>query len=341
MATLFDHQLTTTQDSASVVKDGDYIALPLGDLEAGEMPFDVYLKTKSGGSGELQYIVCCPRGAIFEASWIDTLQKKGLSNSYFHKNDLSRVIEYLHHNLRQALQDKNFPPKQKATKVYDLTILWVQRFFTEQQAQLGAQIKMGYECIDLLIDCIQQEQYIYSWLIELCRSNSFLYAHCLNTCLIGMTFVKSLGWQDRKMRDFGLGILLHDIGMTKVPISLMQKPTRLAEDELEQIKRHVTIGYHLLKAFSVLGQEALLMVLQHHESGDGSGYPEGLKLAAIHPWARILRIIDSYEALTSRRSWRQAIEPPKALRIMLEEWRTGTLFDAYYLEAFIKFLSKE
>jgi HD-GYP domain-containing protein (c-di-GMP phosphodiesterase class II) len=81
------------------------------------------------------------------------------------------------------------------------------------------------------------------------------------------------------------------------------------------------------------------MVLQHHEYGDGSGYPEGLKLAAIHPWARVLRILDSYEALTARRRWRQEHNPSQALWIMRQEWENSVVFDPHYLARFIKFLA--
>lgn len=81
------------------------------------------------------------------------------------------------------------------------------------------------------------------------------------------------------------------------------------------------------------------MVLQHHENGDGSGYPKRLKAPNIHAWARILRILDSYEAMTAERPWRPALEPKEALWIMFEDWKKSRLFDQNYLMSFIKFLA--
>jgi HD-GYP domain-containing protein (c-di-GMP phosphodiesterase class II) len=83
----------------------------------------------------------------------------------------------------------------------------------------------------------------------------------------------------------------------------------------------------------------MVMIFQHHEFGDGSGYLQGLKLPMIHQWARILRIIDSYEAMTSNRSWREKYDPLGALQEMRQEWSNKGIFDTNYLVAFIKFLS--
>jgi HD-GYP domain-containing protein (c-di-GMP phosphodiesterase class II) len=80
------------------------------------------------------------------------------------------------------------------------------------------------------------------------------------------------------------------------------------------------------------------MVLQHHENGDGSGYPEKLRLASIHPWARILRILDTYEAMTADRPWRLARSPQETLWAMRNDWQKGRIYDPAYLKAFIKFL---
>ena len=83
------------------------------------------------------------------------------------------------------------------------------------------------------------------------------------------------------------------------------------------------------------------MVLHHHENGDGSGYPDGLKIDGIHHWARILRILDSYEAMTAERPWRHAMEPKEALWLMRNGWEKNKLFDKNYLQTFIKFLASK
>ena len=79
------------------------------------------------------------------------------------------------------------------------------------------------------------------------------------------------------------------------------------------------------------------MVRQHHESSNGSGYPLGLTNDEIHPWARILRILDSYEAMTSLRPWRPPISERQAWRIMASAWVSQGAYDQDYLKSFLVF----
>jgi HD-GYP domain-containing protein (c-di-GMP phosphodiesterase class II) len=90
-----------------------------------------------------------------------------------------------------------------------------------------------------------------------------------------------------------------------------------------------------------MSREALLMVLHHHENGDGSGYPEGLKLVSIYPLARVLRLIDSFEALASPRSWRAGHPPAQFLWIMRQDWQRSGMFDVSLLVEFIRFIAGE
>lgn len=77
---------------------------------------------------------------------------------------------------------------------------------------------------------------------------------------------------------------------------------------------------------------------QHHENGDGSGHPWGLPLKSIHPRARVVRIIDSYESVTSQRPWRPGLSPKEALWAMRREWQQSRVYDKTVLMAFVKFL---
>jgi HD-GYP domain-containing protein (c-di-GMP phosphodiesterase class II) len=159
--------------------------------------------------------------------------------------------------------------------------------------------------------------------------------------MMGLAFVNHLNWSPFKIKEFGLGGLLHDIGMTEIPQNLLNKATPLTPDERHQIERHPNNSARILKGLNCLGMQSMLMVQQHHENGDGSGYPQGLKLAEINPWAQILRIIDSYEAVTSPRPWRPALTPLEALLKMCGEWKQGKIYDPGYLDAFVKFITKK
>jgi HD-GYP domain-containing protein (c-di-GMP phosphodiesterase class II) len=111
----------------------------------------------------------------------------------------------------------------------------------------------------------------------------------------------------------------------------------LSDQDWEEIKAHPNRGAALLTSLAPLPEEVLVMIRQHHEGTDGSGYPLGLKRDAIHPWARVLRILDSYEAITSLRPWRPPMNERQALRLMTSAWSAQGGYDQEYLELFLAF----
>jgi HD-GYP domain-containing protein (c-di-GMP phosphodiesterase class II) len=196
--------------------------------------------------------------------------------------------------------------------------------------------------LDNLFGVIKSDRHNLLELLHVKRHKSFrLYTHCLNVCLLGMAFTSYLGWSREKVLGFGLGALIHDIGLVRTPRAVLEKTGKLTAEEMLEIKRHPIDGFRLVQGFVNLPWDALQMVLQHHENGDGSGYPKGLKTANIHSWARICRILDSYEAMTDKRPWREAMEPKDALWTMHSDWKRSKVFDQNYLTSFIKFLASK
>lgn len=341
MRKLLDHDFKTSSMARPFShQDEGFVPLSLDNLvpEQG-VSFAVYLKTKIPSTERYQYHLCCPPGEIFKMEWARKLQMQGIKQVYFQNQEQAQVVQYLFTHLSTVMEDNNLPIHTKASRVYDATLLWTRAFFTEAVARTGEQILLGIKFVDSLFDCIRRDHYHRDWLLKLCRHDQTLYTHSVNTCLLGLSYTRFLRWSDPRIKAFGLGALLHDVGMTKVPATALCKPGPLSEEDWDLVRKHPTTGMHLLKDYSAVCYEALLMVQQHHEYGDGSGYPERLTLKAIHPWARVLRILDSYEALTARRSWRPPQAPVQALWIMRREWENSLVFDPNYLSRFIKFLS--
>jgi putative nucleotidyltransferase with HDIG domain len=148
------------------------------------------------------------------------------------------------------------------------------------------------------------------------RHDSGLFTHSVNVCLLGLAFTRHLGWPEPEAEIFGLGALLHDIGMIYLPRELWTKTGPLSAEEREAIRTHPQRGVRLLENFADLPGTVFYMAAQHHESDDGSGYPLGLPERAIHPWATLLRLLDTYEAITSIRPWRAPLSSPKALQVL-------------------------
>lgn len=152
---------------------------------------------------------------------------------------------------------------------------------------------------DLLLD------YLYHMLPS---EDDMTHAHCLNSALIAGVFAK---WLSLSEEDTDILIkcgFLYDIGKLKLPDELIWKPGRLTDLEYMKIKTHTFIGFDLLKELD-LNPHIINAALMHHERCDGSGYPSRLRGDKIDRFAKYIAIIDSYEAMTSARMYRQTLHP--------------------------------
>ena len=143
---------------------------------------------------------------------------------------------------------------------------------------------------------------------------------------------------DRRMLEAIDGAaLLHDIGKLGIPDRLLQKPGPLTPDEYDQVKQHAIIGADILVGDGVPRPLALI-VRHHHENWDGTGYPDGLRGEAIPIGARVLAIVDCYDALTSDRPYRRALSPERAVAMIVE--RRGTMYEPAIADAFLRIVEQ-
>lgn len=126
--------------------------------------------------------------------------------------------------------------------------------------------------------------------------------------------------------------LLHDTGKIAVPEHILNKPGRLTPAEFETMKRHAPIGAQVLAAIE-FPYPVAPVVRHHHENWDGTGYPDGLKGEEIPLGARILSVVDCFDALTSDRPYRRRMTTEEALRIIVD--RRGTQYDPKVVDAFV------
>jgi putative nucleotidyltransferase with HDIG domain len=156
--------------------------------------------------------------------------------------------------------------------------------------------------------------------------------HCRRVSENSVRLGLRLGVRGSELRDLKWGAYLHDIGKIGISENLLQKAERLTEEEMKLIQQHSYLGYSMLRNIDFLSGASVL-VLQHHEKYDGSGYPLGLKGKAIHLFARIFAIVDAYDAMVFDRPYRNAMplkEAASELRVC-----KGTHFDPTLVEAFL------
>jgi len=148
---------------------------------------------------------------------------------------------------------------------------------------------------------------------------------------------RALGWDNEAVRQLRLAAPMHDVGKIAVPDRILLKPGRLSPEEFEEIKRHAEVGAAILSGSDApLLEMAREIARGHHERWDGRGYPRGLSRTSIPAAARLVAVVDVYDALTHDRVYRRAMDEDDALELMREG--RGTHFDPGMFDAFMKIL---
>ncbi|MFL5758377.1 MAG: HD-GYP domain-containing protein [Thermomicrobiales bacterium] len=145
-----------------------------------------------------------------------------------------------------------------------------------------------------------------------------LRGHAQRVCGLAVAIAAHLGIRDTSLETIKVAALLHDVGKIAVPDDVLQKPAALTDEEFAVVQEHPGRGYEILSATPAL-QGAAAGVRSHHERLDGSGYPDGLEGDEIPLEARIVAVADVWDALTSRRVYRDSMSNAEARRIMKRE----------------------
>jgi putative nucleotidyltransferase with HDIG domain len=171
-----------------------------------------------------------------------------------------------------------------------------------------------------------------SFLTNIFAHDNYIFAHSVNVTIYTLAMAVKLGYNDKKLNDLAIGGILHDIGKTLLPLEVLNKPGKLTNEEFDLIKKHTEYGFEMLRKQSSVPFLAAHCAYQHHEKLDGTGYPRGLKGNDIHPYAKIMAIADVFDALTSNRSYRNAMLPHDAMEIIFAG--ANNHFDQELIETF-------
>jgi response regulator RpfG family c-di-GMP phosphodiesterase len=162
--------------------------------------------------------------------------------------------------------------------------------------------------------------------------------HCRRVQVYAVMLAQRLGVTPEQLVDISYGSLLHDVGKIGVPDSILLKPGKLTDSEWEVMRRHTLIGHQMISRIKFL-RGAADIVLHHHERWDGGGYPHGVSGEEIPLGARIFSIIDTYDAMTSKRPYKEAL-PIAQARAEIARC-AGTQFDPRIVTEFLRFEDEE
>ncbi len=164
--------------------------------------------------------------------------------------------------------------------------------------------------------------------------DDYTYTHSVNVGLMAMMFGGWLDLEEKEIKKLTYAGFLHDIGKAKIPNEILNKNGPLTNKEFEIVKKHSIESYKIIKDNILISEKTAQAVLLHHERKDGSGYPMGLKGDEIPLFAKILGIVDTFDAMTSDRAYKQHQVPFDVLKMLSEE--SFQSFDITLLDTFTK-----
>jgi putative nucleotidyltransferase with HDIG domain len=273
-------------------------------------------------------------------------------------SDIDSIAEYSQHVWIDAVTEDWVPPEERATlsgqpkkttyinkidaKAEHSAALDTYRVARRLTRTLLDDIRLGGvintdQAKTTVRDCVHsilRNSDALIWMSKIRNQDEYTAEHCLNVCILAIAFGRHLGMNEADLERLGMCGLLHDVGKMRVLPEVLHKPSALTEKEFDIMKAHAIHGRNLLMASPGIPNSTIDVAYSHHEKVDGSGYPRGLKAAGISELAKIIAIVDAYDAMTADRCYSPSVPSTEALKNIFKD--RGTHFDDRLALEFIK-----
>lgn len=245
--------------------------------------------------------VLLSEGTIIHQSFIRKLQAQGVSEVYVEDRRIGKI------NVDDLV----------CRDVRERTAVFVEKAFQEAADGLSIHFPDIQKIVAEIVTEILNKEDVLIQLVNIHSIDDYTLNHSINVCIYSLITAVTLGYDRETLLELGIGAILHDVGKVMLPDVLLNKNDRLSEEEYEQVKEHTIKGYEILEKIEGLSQRAKNIALMHHERMDGRGYPQGLKGDEIDEFAKIVSVVDVFDALTSDRIYREKIEAHLALEYLI------------------------
>lgn len=248
-------------------------------------------------------------GVKLNRSYIDKLKKLGVFYIYVEDERLEDVY---------VEDEKLTQLKQSSMKSMSKIVANLNNY---NEKKLRQSLKTVEEMINYIITVGDVNKSIY----DIKTYDNYTFIHSIDTCIMASFLGISTGYDEFKVKELGVGAILHDIGKTKIPIEILNKKSKLTDEEFGEIKKHPIYGSKILKKIFGTYSPIIKIVEQHHERVDGRGYPYGLTDKQITNFAKVVCICDVYDAVSNDRCYRKKFRPNDAYELILSG--SGSSFD--------------
>lgn len=262
------------------------------------------------------------------------LIENNVDSLYISSENQNEYQLYIEKNIHNIIDDPTISEKSKAGIIYGSAKLMVKDVLNNPT--LKENIKRSKDMVENTVEFVLKGKSTFHSLIKMMSFDYHTYTHSINVCTLAIGLARFSGIDNQLELDkIGTGALLHDVGKTKVSESILNKPGPLTSMEMGFIKKHPQWGHDIMKETDMISAVSYFPIIQHHERENGAGYPDGLRAAQIHTFSKIVAIADVFDAMTTERTYRRAVQSFPALKEMHQD---KGAFNQKLLEQFTKLM---
>lgn len=272
---------------------GELESLPLGLMRDGAITdFDVFVEV--GGI----LVLYAPAPYRWTQGELDRLKADGQTDILFNRADRTKAEAFKKITAIPSV-DETLPPAKRLQEITAIAAEFVKVLFEHELN--AASLAKGKEIASALVRCVDEDPGCVAAFSKLAAHDQYTYYHSGRVAAYALAIAMKMGEDDHaNLQSISLGCLLHDIGKSKIDLSVINKPGPLTAKEWEMMRQHPQLGVDILAA-QRLPLVSMEIVLHHHERLDGKGYPHGLGRNEILPEVTIAAFADTFDALTTNR----------------------------------------
>ena len=309
-------------------KDRYWRAISIDSITPEYFP-SVALFLKTSGN----YVLYKDPDRMFTLADFSRLERTYTEFLYVRSGDMEVLNEFMEDSIAGMLARNDLTSIAKGRILYQTSVNCVIDMF--ESPETTAKLLRCRNLVQNLLQYVASDPHVLDSLKTVVDNNFYIFAHSVQVAALSLLIHEKLfELAADEMMDVGIGSLLHDYGMTFITNEVLEKNDALSDIEYWKVKQHTQEGYDYLRHCGNYGEIVLNIVRYHHERYDGNGYPTGLKGDNIPRSGQVAAICDVYSALIMDRPQRKANTHSDAIKIMLDEAKSG----AFNVELFNKFV---
>jgi len=262
------------------------------------------------------------RDSVLKQGYIDALQEIGYPGIYI-EDDFSKGIE-----VREVID-----PEMRNNAIVAVQGLFTETKFTEQKKAMRM-AKQIENIVKHIVTHIMSNRDTVMNIAFLKTFDNYTFQHCVDVGVLSIMLGAELKLKRSALVQLGKAAFFHDIGKTMVPKNILHKPARLTPEEFDIMKEHTQYGYDCLMSNLKQSKSIYNSALYHHEKYNGTGYPYGIRGDEIPLFPKIIAIADVYDALISKRVYKDGMIPSEAYEFVMNNG--GEHFDPQIVNTFVR-----